>query len=195
MNAGSPIATLSFINECNGETAVGTWIDVHQELGFPHGFAHRCYWNLAEARNNSWKQACSTVCLVFAISRQLEAQPFRHLLDRDSTISRNHLTLRCVLFDEDAARWNVSPMVYAEDSSMNGTVLSRDCSTQDGTPVRLNHKLTKSVGPVLLQDGDRLYFSKSTFVQYQETSPDDRNNMSSLMSREVQVGQGSIVCR
>jgi hypothetical protein len=93
-----------------------------------------------------------------------------------------------VQFDEDAATWNVAPMVYAEDSSVNGTVLAREYPAEDGSTVRLDHKLTKSMGPVLLQDGDCLYFSKPTFVQYNQISPNNDFNMSFVMDCEVKVG-------
>ncbi|KEQ97077.1 hypothetical protein AUEXF2481DRAFT_78672 [Aureobasidium subglaciale EXF-2481] len=106
--------------------------------------------------------------------------------DHDPTISRRHLVLRCVQFDEDAATWNVAPMVYAEDLSMNGTVLVRDCLADDGSVVRLDHQFTKSTGPVLLQDGDSLYFSKSTYVQYKEVNPEKDTKMSFVMSCEVE---------
>jgi hypothetical protein len=100
------------------------------------------------------------------------------------------MVLRCVQFDEDAATWSVAPMVYVEDISVNGTVLAREYPAEDGSTVRLDHKLTKSMGPVLLQDGDCLYLSKSTFVQYSEISPDNDFNMSFIMDCEVKVGFG-----
>lgn len=92
-------------------------------------------------------------------------------------------------FDEDAAIWNVAPMVYAEDVSVNGTVLTREYPTEEDSPIRLDHKLAKSMGPVLLQDGDRLYFSKSTFVQYSEISSNNDFNTSFIMDCEVKVGR------
>ncbi|KAI4842186.1 kinase-like protein [Aureobasidium sp. EXF-8845] len=113
--------------------------------------------------------------------RQLQ----QHVDDYDPTISYHHLVLRCVQFDEDAATWNVAPMVYAQDTSVNGTVLTRECPAEDGSIVLLDHKLTKSMGPVLLQDGDCLYFSKSTFVQYSQMRPDNNFNMSFIMDSEV----------
>lgn len=112
----------------------------------------------------------------------------RHVDDHDPTISYRHLVLRCVQFDEDAATWNVAPMVYAENKSMNGTVLAREYPTEDGSTVRLDHELSKSTGPVLLQDGDCLYFSKSTFVQYNEIGSNNGSNMSFIMDCEVKVG-------
>ncbi|TIA68311.1 kinase-like protein [Aureobasidium pullulans] len=109
----------------------------------------------------------------------------QYIDENDTTISRRHLVLRCVQFDEDAATWNVAPMVYAEDLSMNGTILVREGPDEDGSTVRLDHQLTKSMGPVLLQHGDCLYFSKSTFVQYKETTPESEHKMSFIMSCEV----------
>lgn len=80
-------------------------------------------------------------------------------------------------------------MVYAENISRNKTVLAREYPAEDGsTTTRLDHKLNKSMGPVLLQHGDCLYFSKSTFVQYSERDPDDNFNMSFIMDCEVKVG-------
>jgi hypothetical protein len=67
-------------------------------------------------------------------------------------------------------------------------VLARECPAEDGSTVRLDHKLTKSMGPVLLQDGDCLYFSKPTFVQYNQISPNNDFNMSFVMDCEVKVG-------
>lgn len=80
-------------------------------------------------------------------------------------------------------------MVYAEDLSINGTILVREGPDEDGSTVRLDHQLTKSMGPVLLQHGDCLYFSKSTFVQYKETTPENKHKMSFIMSCEVKVGE------
>jgi hypothetical protein len=133
-------------------------------------------------------QATSTVCCFLKLKAWSRTQFSRHVDDYDPTISKHHLVLRCVQFDEDAATWNVAPMVYAEDNSVNGTVLAREYPAEDGSSVRLDHKLTKPMGPVLLQDGDCLYFSKSTFVQYSETSPNNDFNMSFIMDCEVKVG-------
>jgi len=79
-------------------------------------------------------------------------------------------------------------MVYAENISRNETVLAREYPAEDGSITRLDHKLNKSMGPVLLQHGDCLYFSKSTFVRYSERDPDDDFNMSFIMDCEVKVG-------
>ncbi|KAG9681366.1 kinase-like protein, partial [Aureobasidium melanogenum] len=116
----------------------------------------------------------------------LGCKQLQHFVDDyDPTISYHHLKLRCVQFDDDAATWNVAPMLYAEDLSINGTVMTRECPTEDGSTVRLDHQLNKSMGPVLLQDGDCLYLSKSTFVQYSELDPRDEISMSFIMDCEV----------
>jgi hypothetical protein len=138
-------------------------------------------------------QATSTVCCSLKLGDRLCTQISRHVDDYDPTISYHHMVLRCVQFDEDAATWNVAPMVYAEDTSVNGTVLTREYPTDDGSTNHLDHKLTKSMGPVLLQDGDCLYFSKSTFVQYSEISPGNDFNMSFIMDCELKVGFGICV--
>lgn len=80
-------------------------------------------------------------------------------------------------------------MLYAENLSRNGTVLTRECPTEDGSTVRLDHHLNKSMGPVLLQDGDLLYLSKSTFVHYSELNPREELTMSFVMDCEVKVGR------
>ncbi|KEQ79635.1 kinase-like protein [Aureobasidium pullulans EXF-150] len=123
--------------------------------------------------------------LTFVNGRSRRMAEGIYIDENDTTISRRHLVLRCVQFDEDAATWNVAPMVYAEDLSMNGTILVREGPDEDSSTVRLDHQLTKSMGPVLLQDGDCLYFSKSTFVQYKETTPENEHKMSFIMSCEV----------
>ena len=79
-------------------------------------------------------------------------------------------------------------MAYAENLSVNGTTLVREYPAEDGSNFRLDHELSKSMGPVLLQDGDRLYFSKSTFVQYNELNPNYEFNMPFIMECEVKVG-------
>ena len=79
-------------------------------------------------------------------------------------------------------------MLYAENLSRNGTVLTRECPAEDGSTVRLDHQLSKSMGPVLLRDGDCLYLSKSTFVQYSELDLRDEIPMSFIMDCEVKVG-------
>ncbi|KAI4722030.1 kinase-like protein [Aureobasidium sp. EXF-10727] len=117
---------------------------------------------------------------------QLGCRQLQQLVDDyDQQISYHHLVLRCVQFDEDPAAWNVAPMVYAEDLSTNGTTLTRECLAEDGSTVRLDHQLTKSMGPVLLRDSDCLYLSKSTFVQYNELNPNNELNMSFVMDCEV----------
>ncbi|KAG9953691.1 kinase-like protein, partial [Aureobasidium melanogenum] len=116
----------------------------------------------------------------------LGCKQLQHFVDDyDPTISYRHLVLRCVQFDDDAATWNVAPMLYAENLSRNGTVLTRECPTEDGSTVRLDHHLNKSMGPVLLQDGDLLYLSKSTFVHYSELNPREELTMSFVMDCEV----------
>lgn len=129
--------------------------------------------------------------LVSGINIWPQAQPCRYVNDRDPTISRRHLMLRCVQFDEDAARWNVAPMVYVEDLSMNGTILVREYPDEGGSTVQFDHQLTKSMGPVLLQDGDCLYLSNSTYVQYRELDPKQENedDISFVTSCEAQVSQ------
>lgn len=79
-------------------------------------------------------------------------------------------------------------MLYAEDMSINGIVLSRECPAEDGSTIRLDHQLNKSMGPVLLKDGDCLYFSNSTFVQYSELNPRDEFTMPFIMDCEIKVG-------
>lgn len=79
-------------------------------------------------------------------------------------------------------------MLYAEDLSINGTVLCREYPAEDGSTTRLDHQLNKSMGPVLLQDGDCLYFSNSTFVQYSELNSRDEFTMPFIMDCEVKVG-------
>ncbi|CAD0110182.1 unnamed protein product [Aureobasidium uvarum] len=117
---------------------------------------------------------------------QLGCRQLQQLVDDyDQQVSYHHLVLRCVQFDEDAAAWNVAPMVYAEDLSTNGTTLARECAAEDGSTVRLDHQLTKSLGPVLLRDGDCLHLSKSTFVQYHELNSNSELNMSFIMDCEV----------
>lgn len=183
-----PVGRLTLANLRRRLVDKGMCLSTESCAQHPHSPQSRCNQYLAQARDHPGMQATSTVCY----SRKLEiwscTQLFRRVDDHDPTISYHHLVLRCVQFDEDAAIWNVAPLVYAEDTSVNGTVLTREYPAEDGSTILLDHKLNNSMGPVLLQDGDRLYFSKSTFVQYSETSPHNDFNMSFVMDCEVKVG-------
>ena len=182
-----PVGSLTFVNQHRRLVDKGMCLSTEFCAHHPHSPPSRCNQYLAQARNHPRMQATSTVCCFSKLKTGPCAQPLRRVDDHDPTISYRHLVIRCVQFDEDAAAWNVAPMVYAENISRNETVLAREYPAEDGSTTRLDHQLNESMGPVLLQDGDRLYFSKSTFVQYSERDPNNDLNMSFIMDCEVKV--------
>lgn len=88
------------------------------------------------------------------------------------------------MFDEDETS-GISPLVYVEDISTNGTYLTRARQTSE-------ERLTRGQnGTVLLCDGDKLRVSSLMlfhFISYSLPSPEDNViGLSDLQSRETQV--------
>ncbi|OJD38918.1 camk protein kinase [Diplodia corticola] len=73
------------------------------------------------------------------------------------TISKRHLKFHCILFDNDG-QWGIQPLVYAEDTSTNGTHLKR-AQAYDTVMMRPHLPTT------LLEDNDELWFAPLKFLR------------------------------
>lgn len=104
----------------------------------------------------------------------------------DPTISTRHLDFRCVQFD-DSGRWNVVPMVYAQDFSSNGTTLIRKCPDEDGNMSDNSIIMGEQSGPALLIDGDRLQLSPAVSISFKESRSSMEDNLDVVMDRELEV--------
>ena len=86
----------------------------------------------------------------------------------DGTISNHHLRLRSIVYDADDLV-TVPPMLYVEDTSTNGTTISRPEATQpeeETQSPRTAYRINDQTGPQLLDHGDELQLSVSVKLQF-----------------------------
>lgn len=82
----------------------------------------------------------------------------------DFTISREHLRIHCILYDQNTVT-DIAPFVYATDLSANGTYLKKnnsECTGSQGRGILMGKN-----GTFLLDDGDELQLSERVTLVYQ----------------------------
>ncbi|RMZ69731.1 camk kinase [Pyrenophora seminiperda CCB06] len=92
----------------------------------------------------------------------------RYAWCEDLTISRVHLRIHCILYDEDPDS-NIAPFVYATDLSANGTFLKK--SNSESTASQGPGVLMGRHSTFLLDDGDELSISDTVTLIYRSKKP------------------------
>ncbi|KAE8870029.1 hypothetical protein PTNB29_00373 [Pyrenophora teres f. teres] len=87
----------------------------------------------------------------------------RYAWYEDLTISRVHLRIHCILYDEDPDS-TIAPFLYATDLSANGTYLKKknsECTASQGPGILMGRN-----GTFLLEDGDEISISDTVTLIY-----------------------------
>ncbi|KAF3042071.1 hypothetical protein E8E11_007006 [Didymella keratinophila] len=95
----------------------------------------------------------------FTLGRDLKC---RYSWHDDFTISREHLRIHCILYEQDPIA-EIAPFVYATDLSANGTYLKKsndECTGSQGRGILMGKK-----GTFLLDDGDELQLSETVTLE------------------------------
>lgn len=88
-------------------------------------------------------------------------------------VSNKHVRVYSILFDQDNLD-EISPLVYAQDLSMNGTFWN-------------DYRVGKGKGSFLLSDGDILRVAVGVHIQFKAADPDKENKFTQLQQLEMRV--------
>ncbi|KAH6622252.1 pheromone A receptor-domain-containing protein [Boeremia exigua] len=102
----------------------------------------------------------------------------------DFTISREHLRIHCILYEQDPVA-NIAPFVYATDLSANGTYLRKsnaDCTGSQGRGILMGQN-----GSFLLDDGDELQLSETVTLIYRSVGAVMQSVLTATQEREKAV--------
>ncbi len=108
----------------------------------------------------------------------------RYVWPDDFTISRQHLRVHCILFEQNPIA-KVPPLVYATDLSFNGTFLKKRYLPDTISPV--SEFLMGKNCTYLLDDGDELRLSESVILTYHSLIHMDHTGFSAIQEREKAV--------
>jgi serine/threonine protein kinase len=112
----------------------------------------------------------------------------RYCWPDDLTISRHHLRVHCILYDQDL-KSKIAPFVYATDMSVNGTFLKKkkkkkktDCvgSQDDGIMMGLGSTF-------LLEHGDELRISDTVRLIFHSMRPIEQAEFTPVQEREIEI--------
>ncbi|KAJ5061440.1 pheromone A receptor-domain-containing protein [Bipolaris maydis] len=113
-----------------------------------------------------------------------DAELCRYTWCDDLTVSRLHLRIHCILYEQDPIS-NIAPFVYATDLSANGTYLkkcdSRPVACQDDE-IHMGRNNT-----FLLGHGDELNISDNITLIYLSKSPVQAVDMTTTQKMEIQT--------
>ncbi|KAF2128353.1 kinase-like protein [Dothidotthia symphoricarpi CBS 119687] len=99
----------------------------------------------------------------------------------DITISRRHLRVHCILYEQDPIA-DIAPFVYATDLSVNGTHLKKHDSDHIGSPgmgILMGRNST-----FLLDHGDELRLSESVTLVYYSDNPVQVTRLTRIQEQE-----------
>jgi serine/threonine protein kinase len=102
----------------------------------------------------------------------------------DLTISRLHLRIHCILYDQDPDS-NIAPFVYATDLSANGTYLKKsnaECTASQDPGILMGKNAT-----FLLDDEDELHISETVTLIYFSKRSVEPVKLTPIQERERQV--------
>ncbi|KAJ4989371.1 CAMK rad53 protein kinase [Stagonosporopsis vannaccii] len=105
----------------------------------------------------------------------------RYCWHDDFTISREHLRIHCILYEQDPNS-HVAPFVYATDLSANGTYLKKSNTECTGSPGR-GISMSKN-GSFLLDHGDELQLSETITLIYQSFGTVKQTFLTATQARE-----------
>ncbi|UPX12609.1 Non-specific serine/threonine protein kinase [Ascochyta rabiei] len=99
----------------------------------------------------------------------------------DLTISREHLRIHCILYEQDPIS-DIAPFVYATDLSTNGTHMKKsnaECTGSQGRGVLMGKN-----GTFLLDDGDELQLSETVTLIYHSFGTVRKSVLTQTQERE-----------
>lgn len=99
----------------------------------------------------------------------------------DFTISREHLRIHCILYEQNPVA-DIAPFVYATDLSANGTYLKKgnaECTGSQGRGILMGKNVT-----FLLDDGDELQLSETVTLIYRSLGEVKQTVLTSTQERE-----------
>lgn len=105
----------------------------------------------------------------------------RYSWHNDFTISREHLRIHCILYEQDPIA-DIAPFVYATDLSANGTYLKKSNAESTGSQGR-GILMGKNV-TFLLDDGDELQLSETVTLVYRSFGTIKQCVLTSTQERE-----------
>ncbi|KAF9695264.1 hypothetical protein EKO04_007163 [Ascochyta lentis] len=117
----------------------------------------------------------------FELGRDLKC---RYSWHDDLAISREHLRIHCILYEQDPIS-DIAPFVYATDLSANGTHLKKanaECTGSQGRGVLMGKS-----GTFLLDNGDELQLSETVTLVYRSFGTVKQSVLTSTQERERAV--------
>jgi serine/threonine protein kinase len=105
----------------------------------------------------------------------------RYSWQDDYTISREHIRIHCILYEQDPIA-NIAPFVYATDLSANGTYLKKsneECTGSQGRGILMGKN-----GTFLLDHGDQLQLSETVTLVYRSFSAVKQCALTATQERE-----------
>ncbi|CAO2649610.1 Nn.00g069950.m01.CDS01 [Neocucurbitaria sp. VM-36] len=102
----------------------------------------------------------------------------------DLTISRQHLRVHCILYEQDPVA-TIAPLVYVTDLSTNGTYLKKSntkCSASQGQGILMGQNCT-----FLLDNDDELRLSDTVTLMYRSTKLVEDTELTPVQERETNV--------
>ncbi|KAI8940597.1 hypothetical protein NX059_001871 [Plenodomus lindquistii] len=110
-----------------------------------------------------------------------DAELCRYSFSDDITISRKHLRIHCILYEQDPVA-RIAPLVYATDVSANGTFLEKANSTCVGSQ---DHGILMGKNTCfLLEEGDALRMSDTVTLIYTPKTRGKEAMLSEVQQRE-----------
>ncbi|KAH7345870.1 kinase-like domain-containing protein [Pyrenochaeta sp. MPI-SDFR-AT-0127] len=110
-----------------------------------------------------------------------DAELCRYSWSDDLTISRLHLRVHCILYEQDPIA-HIAPFVYATDLSANGTHLKKsnsECSASQDHGILMGPNCT-----FLLDDNDKLYLSDKVTLIYHSMRHVEDADLTVIQQRE-----------
>ncbi|CAN9342243.1 unnamed protein product [Alternaria alternata] len=108
----------------------------------------------------------------------------RYSWSDDLTISRKHLRIHCILYEQDPIA-KIAPFVYATDLSANGTYLRK--SNSEYTASQDARILMGPRSTFLLEDGDEIRISDTITLVYYSNIPAELVKFTAIQERERQT--------
>ncbi|KAG9195865.1 hypothetical protein G6011_00986 [Alternaria panax] len=108
----------------------------------------------------------------------------RYSWSDDLTISRKHMRIHCILYEQDPVA-KIAPFVYVTDISANGTYLRKsnlEYTASQDAGILIGHKST-----FLLEDGDEIRISETVTLVYCSKMPVELVKLTAIQERERQT--------
>ena len=129
-------------------------------------------------------QSSGERCILSLISSCSNPTVSRYSWSDDLTISRKHLRIHCILYEQDPIA-KIAPFVYATDLSANGTYLRK--SNSEYTASQDAGILMGPKSTFLLEDGDEIRISDTITLVYYSNIPAELVKFTAIQERERQT--------